>query len=76
MSAQVIFFPLTFTPDMETQNKLIFIQEQLTLYHAELAFKMKNLSRGEAYLFKERSHNNVRDTWKIYQGFKEHSKEG
>jgi hypothetical protein len=73
MTAQVIFFPTTYQPDDETVRKLIFFQEQYILYHKDLENKMRHLSRGEQYLFKERSHNAVRDTWRIYKGFKDES---
>jgi hypothetical protein len=70
VTAQVLFFPTFYQPTDEVRRKLIYFQEQMTIYHAELAYKMKGLSRGEQYLYKERSHNAVRDTWLIYTGFK------
>ena len=71
MTAQVIFLNTMYQPPQDVVDKLIYYQQQYEIYHAELAYKMKGLSRGEQYLYKERSHNAVRDTWKIYTGFKD-----
>jgi hypothetical protein len=71
MKAQIIFFPILWHPPKETLDKLAWYQEQYVLYHAELAYKSKHLSPGENYLFRERSHNAVRETWRLFTGLKE-----
>lgn len=70
MSAQVIFFPLKHQPNREDQRRLAFIQEQLELYHAELAYKSKGLNQFNTFLFKQSSHQKVRDSWKVLAGGK------
>lgn len=74
VKGQLIFLNTGYNPGSEERKRLEFYQEQLTLYHAELAYKSKGLSKGEMYLFKERSHNLVRDAWRLYQGMKEDPK--
>lgn len=65
MTAQVLFMNSFYVPDDETRKKLEFYQEQLSLYHCEVAFKSREMSAGEKYLFKETSHNNVRKSWRL-----------
>ncbi len=64
MTAQVIFIG-KYLPNEEEMKRREFIQEQLTLYHAELAFKMREFTRFQQVVFKEQSHNNVRKTWEL-----------
>ena len=73
MTAQIIFFPILWHPPKETLDKLAWYQEKYCEYHDDLNNKTRHLSRGEDYLFRERSHNAVRDTWKLFQGLKESS---
>lgn len=68
MTAKVIYLPYKFSPDFETIQKLDFIQEQLELYHAELAFKTRDFSPGNRLLFKQASHKAVRATWELIEG--------
>lgn len=72
---KVIFFPTLYVPPDEIKRKLEWYQEHYEIYQRELAYKSKGLSKGELYLYKERSHNAVRDTWKLYQGFLEIEKQ-
>lgn len=54
-----------YEPPLEEKIKLNFYQEQYCLYHAELAYQTKGMDPGNKYLFKERSHSNVRATWRL-----------
>lgn len=61
----VLFFPSTYCPPEEVKKALNFYQEQLTLYHAELAFKSRDFTKFQKFIFKEQSHNRVRKIWRL-----------
>jgi hypothetical protein len=65
---RVIFFPMKFIQTDEILKKLEFYQEQFNLYHAQIQLDSRNMSAGEKWLFKENSHNRVRDNWKLLDG--------
>jgi hypothetical protein len=70
MSGRVIFFPTTFRPDHETMKTLNYFQKEFELYHAELAYLSRDWDKWQKMIYKERSHNNVRKSWKIIKGEK------
>ena len=41
------------------------IQDRITLYNAELSYKIRELSGFQKIIAKERSRNTIRDSWKL-----------
>ena len=68
-----IFFPAIYRPPFETYKKLLWYQEQYDLYHTELNYQIKEmkLNTYQEMVYRQNSHNNVRKTWKLIDGFKE-----
>lgn len=60
MTAQVIWIHKDYYPDWQTRHKLEWIQEQLTYYHAEIAYQSRHLDDNQKRLYKEQSHQNLR----------------
>jgi hypothetical protein len=60
MSAQVKFFPIKFSQNDDELKRLSKLQEEIELYHAEIAYQSHGLSFFQKVIFKESSHNNVR----------------
>lgn len=65
MTAQVVFLNTFYYPSEKEQVRLDFIQNQLELYHAELAFLSRDLNDFQKFLLKERSHNALRKEWRM-----------
>lgn len=66
----ILPFPTDYLPSFEEHQRLEGIQTMLTQWRAELSreHKLKSLNAGQIWLSKQRFHNGIRDTWKIYQG--------
>ncbi len=66
-----------YLPTHEELIRLDNVQRQIAGWRAELAreWQLKRFSPGEIYLSKQRFHNGIIDTWKIFPGFKEENKE-
>lgn len=65
MTAQVIFFPVKFSQSEENLRRLKYYQENLEIYHAELAYKTRGWTNWERMIYKTQSHQNIRSTWKL-----------
>jgi len=71
MKCRVLFFPVKWFPPSHLLVKLAWYQEQYEIYHAELDYGTRGLSRFQNYVFRNNSHQAVRDTWTLLQGGKE-----
>jgi hypothetical protein len=60
MTAQVIFLNSGYFPDREEAERLETIQEQLTLFHAEFAFAVRDKCPVMAKIRKKEAHLIVR----------------
>ena len=63
MTARVMFINTLYYPGPEERARLDFIQEQLELYHAELAFVTRSWESYKGKVYKESSHQNIRKKW-------------
>lgn len=70
MSEEVLFFPIIYEPDQLTAKRLQYIQNQMEMYHAELAFLTRDYSRIDASLFKENNRAKIRSSWELIKGEK------
>lgn len=70
---QVLFFPTTYWPDFEEQQRLLSWQRSWDLWRAKLRYDQREakLTGFQAALSTMRYHTGVRDNWKLYQGLKE-----
>lgn len=67
MTAQVIFLSTDYYPDEKELKRLDFYQEQFDLYHAQMAYEIKEqkLNQWQTLIYKERSHGKIRAMWKV-----------
>jgi hypothetical protein len=70
-TGQVVFLNTLYYPTHEEFLRLEYIQEQMELYHAELALQSRELNDYQKFVFKQSSHNNIRKSWRLEYGGKE-----
>jgi hypothetical protein len=72
MMGRVIFFPLKYLPGEEEIKRLQSWQDNWDLWLAKLKYDQKqaNLSAFQIAISNQRYHHGVRDSWKVYPGFK------
>jgi hypothetical protein len=63
VTAQVLFLNTLYWPSEEEQDRLDWIQEELELYQAELAYKTKEMNEFQRFITKEASHHRTRACW-------------
>jgi hypothetical protein len=68
----ILFINTNYLPTHEELIRLENVQRTIAGWRAELLREQqfKKFTSGEIYLSKQRFHNGVRDTWRIFPGFK------
>lgn len=67
---QVIYLNTLYYPPFDEVLRLDFYQNELEKYHAELAYKSREMTAFDKALYKQKSHKNVQKTWQLLDGGK------
>ena len=63
MTAQVIFINTFYYPDEEERRRLKKLQDALEIFQAEIEYQSMNFTDFQKFIFKEASHNNMKQKW-------------
>lgn len=67
--SKVIYLPYNgYYPDEKEIKRLDDLQVKMELYCAEIAYQGRDLNQWQMMIFKEKSHHNVRKSWKVLRG--------